>query len=152
MWNCHIYIKFKLLRQKTQSWLHFFLISEHCWYNVFMNYVDSLSLSTFMNIIYWYILVFIDCFTKIRHLIPIISMKIKEAIECYYNLSESLVSDKSMQFTFNIWQHLYQMLKINIKLFIMYHSEMNKQTERVNAVMKHYFQAFVNYMQDDWVK
>ena len=44
------------------------------------------------------------------------------------------------------------MLKINAKLFTTYHSEMNKQTERVNAVMEHYFWAFVNYMQDDWAK
>ena len=34
----------------------------------------------------------------------------------------------------------------------MYHSETNEQTERVNAVMEHYFWAFVNYMQDDWAK
>ena len=41
------------------------------------------------------------------------------------------------------------MLKINIKLFTVYHSEMNKQTEKVNAVIKYYFQIFVNYMQND---
>ncbi len=29
-----------------------------------MNYVDSLSLSTFMNITYKYVLIFIDCFIK----------------------------------------------------------------------------------------
>ena len=44
------------------------------------------------------------------------------------------------------------MLKIDAKLFIVYHSEMNEQIERVNAVIEHYFQAFVNYMQNDWVK
>ena len=94
-----------------------------------------------------------------RHLVLIILMKIEEVTECFYihvwkyhDLSEFFVSDKSIQFISNIWQHLYQMLKINAKLFTVYHFKINEQTERVNAVMKHYLQAFVNYMQNDWVK
>ena len=49
------------------------------------------------------------------------------------------MSDKGTQFTSDIWQYLYQMLKINAKLSTMYHSETDEQTERVNTVMKHYF-------------
>ena len=60
--------------------------------------------------------------------------------------------DRNMQFISDIWQYLYQMLKINIKLSTVYHSEMNEQTERVNAVMKHYLWVFINYMQNDWAK
>ncbi len=44
------------------------------------------------------------------------------------------------------------MLKINVKLLMMYHSEINDQIKKVNAVMKHYLQVFINYMQNDWVK
>ena len=44
------------------------------------------------------------------------------------------------------------MLRINAKYFTAYHSETDKQTEHLNAIMKHYLQAFVNYMQDDWAK
>ena len=86
-------------------------------------------------------------------------MKIEEITECfyvyiwkYYDLSKSFMFNKGTQFISDIWQHLYQMLKINIKLFIIYHLKTDKQTERVNIVMKHYLWAFVNYMQDDWVK
>ena len=86
-------------------------------------------------------------------------MKIEEATECFYthvwkhyDLSESLMSDRGTQFTSDIWQHLYQMLKINVKLSTMYHSEINGQTERVNAVIEHYLWAFVNYMQNNWAK
>ena len=159
MWNYYIYIKFKLSKQKTQSWLYFFFILKYHWHNVFMNYVGPLLLNTFIDIIYWYILIFINHLTKMRHLIPIILMKIEEITECFYihvwkhhDLPESLMSDKNIQFTSDIWQHLYQMLKINIKLFITYYSEMNEQIERVNIVMKHYFQVFINYMQNDWAK
>ncbi len=45
-----------------------------------------------------------------------------------------------------------KMLKIDIKLSTMYHFEIDDQIKRINAVMKHYLQVFVNYMQDDWTK
>ena len=44
------------------------------------------------------------------------------------------------------------MLRINAKYFTAYHLKTDEQTEHPNAIMKHYLQAFVNYMQDDWTK
>ena len=44
------------------------------------------------------------------------------------------------------------MLRINAKYFTAYHPEIDEQIERPNAIMKHYLQAFVNYMQDNWAK
>jgi len=35
---------------------------------------------------------------------------------------------------------------------MMYYSEINDQIKRINAVMKHYLQVFINYMQNDWAK
>jgi len=42
-----------------------------------------------------------------------------------------------------------KILKIDIKLSKTYHFEINDQIEKVNAVMKHYLQVFINYMQND---
>ena len=124
-----------------------------------MNYVGSLSPSTFMSIMYWYILVFIDCLIKMRHLVLTATMEVKEATNAYYahvwkhhGLPESFLSDWGMQFTSDVWSHLCQMLKIDAKLFTAYHSETDDQTEWINTVMKHYLWAFCNYMQDDWAK
>ncbi len=124
-----------------------------------MNYVDSLSFSIFMNITYKYVLVFVDHFIKMKHLVLITSMKVEEAINCFYahvwkhhDLLEFFVSDQDTQFIFNVWKHMCKMLKINIKLSTMYHSEIDDQIKRINAVMKHYLQVFVNYMQNDWAK
>ncbi len=84
IWNCHMCTRFKLFKQWTQEWLHSLLILECRWRDIFMNYVDSLSLNIFMNITYKYVLVFIDCFIKMRHLIFITSIKIEEVINCFY--------------------------------------------------------------------
>ena len=44
------------------------------------------------------------------------------------------------------------MLRIDAKYFTAYYPETDEQTERPNAIMKHYLWAFINYMQDDWAK
>ncbi len=112
-----------------------------------------------MNITYKYILIFVDHFIKMRHLILITSMKVEEVINCFYahvwkhhNLLKFFISDWDTQFIFNVWKHMCKMLKINVKLLMIYYFEIDNQIERINAVMKHYFQVFINYMQNDWVK
>ncbi len=159
IWNYHMYTRFKLFRQWTQEWLCSLLIFECCWCDVFMNYVNSLSLSIFMNITYKYVLIFIDHLIKMKYLILITFMKVEEVINCFYahvwkhhDLLKFFMSDWDTQFIFNVWKHMCKMLKINVKLSMMYHSEINDQIEKVNAVMKHYLQVFINYMQNDWIK
>ncbi len=159
VWNCHMCTRFKLSRQWTQEWLCSLSIFKRRWCDIFMNYVNSLSLNIFMSITYKYILVFVDHFIKMKHLVLITFMKVEEVINCFYahvwkhhDLLEFFMSDQDTQFIFNVWKHMCKMLKINVKLSTTYHSEIDDQIERVNAVMKHYFQVFVNYMQDDWAK
>ena len=124
-----------------------------------MNYVDLLSFSIFMSIMYQYILVFVNCLIKMRHLVSTAIMKVKEVTNAYYahvwkhhGLPESFLSDWGTQFTSDVWSHLCQMLKIDAKLFTVYHPETDGQMEWMNTVMEHYLQAFCNYMQDDWAK
>ncbi len=112
-----------------------------------------------MNITYKYMLVFIDCFSKMRHLVFIISMKVEEVINSFYahvwkhhDLLKFFMSDRDTQFIFDVWKHICKMLKINVKLFTTYYFEINDQIERFNAVIKHYLRVYVNYMQDDWAK
>jgi len=139
--------------------LYSLLIFKRRWHDIFMNYVNSLSLSIFMNITYKYVLVFIDHLIKMKHLVFITFMKVEEIINCFYahvwkhhDLLKFFMSDWNTQFIFNVWKHMCKMLKINIKLSTMYHSEIDDQIKKVNAVIKYYLQAFVNYMQNDWAK
>jgi hypothetical protein len=43
-------------------------------------------------------------------------------------------------------------LKIDARLSINFHFEINEQIEKANAIMKHYFRAYFNYMQNDWAQ
>ena len=71
-----------------------------------MNYVGSLSASTFMGVTYCYVLIFVDRLTKMRHLVLTTTMKVEEVTQAFYTyvwklheLPESFVSDRGMQFT-----------------------------------------------------
>ena len=41
------------------------------------------------------------------------------------------------------------MLRVDVKYFIAYYFEIDEQIERFNIIMKYYFRAFVNYMQNN---
>ncbi len=80
-----------------------------------------------------------------KHLVLITFMKVEEVINCFYahvwkhhDLLKFFMSDQDIQFIFNVWKHISKMLKINVKLSMMYYFEINDQIERINAVMKHY--------------
>ena len=71
-----------------------------------MNYVGPLSVSTFMNVTYCYVLIFIDRLTKMRHLVLTAIMKVKEVTQAFYTyvwklheLPESFIPDCGTQFT-----------------------------------------------------
>ena len=49
-----------------------------------MDYVGSLSASTFMSVTYHYVLIFIDRLTKMRHLVLTATMKVEEATQAFY--------------------------------------------------------------------
>ena len=78
-----------------------------------MNYVDSLSASIFMSVTYCYVLVFVNCLTKMRHLVLITIIKVEEVTQAFYTyvwklheLPEFFVSDCDTQFTSEVWSHL----------------------------------------------
>ena len=49
-----------------------------------MNYVGSFLTSTFMSVIYHYVLVFIDCLIKMRHLVLTATIKVEEVTQAFY--------------------------------------------------------------------
>ena len=69
-----------------------------------------------------------------------------------HDLSSFIVSDQSSQFISILWKFLCKWLSIFLQLFIIYHSQINDQSERVNQNIKRYLWFFCSYMQNDWFK
>ena len=50
-----------------------------------------------------------------------------------------------------LWKWLSNRYNISIKFFSAHHPETDDQIESATRVMKNYFWAYINHMQDDWV-
>ncbi len=69
-----------------------------------------------------------------------------------HDLLSFIVFDRDSQFTFILWEFLCKRLSISLRLFIVYHSRINGQSEWVNQNVERYLRFFCSYMQNDWFK
>ncbi len=69
-----------------------------------------------------------------------------------HDLLNFIVSNWDSQFIFILWKLLCKRLNINLWLFIIYHLQINDQSEWINQNIKRYLWFFCSYMQNDWVK
>jgi hypothetical protein len=147
--NCHICKRFKTTRDKYSELLNSLSISNRSWMNIIMNFVIELSKSKDFNAI----LMIINRLTKMHHYIFCVAEKDETTVEKtarllinyvwkLHELSSIIISNRESQFTFSIWKIICQILKINVKLFIVFHSEIDDQSEIVNQEMKRYLRSY----------
>ncbi|KAE8876056.1 hypothetical protein PF003_g39779 [Phytophthora fragariae] len=96
------------------------------------------------------VLVFVDRFTKMVHLIPV-SDTVTAAetaahfIDCvfrHHGLPESIVSDRDPRFTSAFWSSLFQLLGTKLSMSTAAHPETDGQTERVNRVLEDVLRSY----------
>ncbi len=69
-----------------------------------------------------------------------------------HDLLNFIVSNRDFQFIFILWKFLCKRLNINLRLFTVYHSQIDNQSEWVNQNIERYLWFFCSYMQNDWAK
>jgi len=108
---------------------------------------------------YTKIWVIIDRFSKMVHFIPLkteehikeLALTFVKEIWSLHGLPESIVSDRDTRFTSKFWTSLMQLLPVKLNMSTAFHSESDKQTERVNQTLEQYLRSNCTYQQDDWV-
>ncbi len=159
IWNCYVCQRSKTSRNKSNDLLQSLSISEQRWQNIVMNFIIDL----FDSYDYNAILTVICRLSKERHYISCITndedITVKKTAEMLlqwvywtHDLSSFIVFDRDSQFIFILWKFLCKWLSISLWLFIVYHSQINDQSERVNQNVKWYLCFFCSYMQNDWFK
>ncbi len=157
--NCYICQRSKTSRNKSNNLLQSLLISEQRWQDIAMNFIINLSDSSEYNVI----LTIICRLSKEKHYISCITddedITVEKTAEMLiqwiyqtHELLSFIVSDRSSQFISILWKSLCKRLSISLQLFIIYHSQTDNQSERVNQNIKRYFWFFCSYMQNDWFK
>ncbi len=159
IWNCYVCQRSKTSRNKSNDLLQSLFISEQRWQDIAMNFIIDLSDSYDYNAI----LTVICKLLKERHYIfcitddeDITAEKTAEMLIQWvywtHDLSSFIVFDWSLQFIFILWKFLCKWLSIFLQLFIVYHLQINNQSEWVNQNIKRYLWFFCSYMQNDWSK
>ncbi len=157
--NCYICQRSKTSRNKSNNLLQSLSISEQRWQDIVMNFIINLSDSNKYNTI----LMIICKLSKERHYISCIiddeDITVKKTAEMLiqwvywtHDLSSFIVSDRDSQFISILWKSLCKRLSISLRLFIIYHSQINDQSKQVNQNIKWYLWFFCSYMQNDWFK
>ncbi len=159
IWNCYICQRSKTSRDKSNDLLQSLSISEQRWQDIAMNFIIDLSDSSEYNAI----LTIICKLSKERHYISCIiddeDITVEKTAEMLiqwvywtHDLPSFIVSDWGSQFIFILWKFLCKRLSISLRLFIIYHSQIDDQSEQVNQNIKRYLWFFCLYMQNNWSK
>ena len=157
--NCYICQRSKTSRNKLNDLLQSLLISEQRWQDIVMNFIINLFDSSEYNVI----LMIICKLLKEKHYISCIiddeDITVEKTAEMLiqwvywtYDLLSFIISDRDLQFISILWKFLCKRLSISLWLFIIYHSQINDQSEQVNQNVERYLWFFCSYMQNDWSK
>jgi len=68
-----------------------------------------------------------------------------------HGLSESIISDKGVQFVVGMMKELNNLLGIQTKLSTAYHPQTDGQTERINQELEQYLRVFIDHRQEQWL-
>jgi len=124
------------------------------WKSIAMDFITDLPKSEGYDTI----LVVIDRLTKMSHFIPcskdldarqFANLFMKEIVRLH-GLPQDIITDRGTLFTSDLWKESTGKLGIERRLSTAFHPQTEGQTERANAILEQYLQAYINYQQDDW--
>jgi len=70
----------------------------------------------------------------------------------FIGYQKKILSDRRLQFVSWFMEHLSMALGMKWTLSIVYHSQTDGQTEKINQEVKAFLWYYVNYQQDDWIE
>src|SRR4051812_45603416 len=130
-------------------------IPQHPWEQVSMDFIMQLPKT---KAGFDAIVVFVDTFTKMVHLVPTKTMATApdtariffDHVFKLHGLPKSIVSDQDAKFTSCFWQTVFQTMGTKLAMSTAFHPQTDGQTERANRTLEDMLCAFTSYCQDDW--
>jgi hypothetical protein len=99
-------------------------------------------------------------FTKVTHFIPVkmtySSAKLAELymsrIMCLHGVLKKIVPDRGSQFTSKFWEKLHESIDTKLNFSLVYHPQMDGQTESTNQILEDMLRACVLMYGKSWDK
>ncbi len=129
------------------------------WKEITMNFITDLSSSKWKEVVYNSILVIVDHYMKIMHYLfmkkTLTVIKLAELffkkIALKYEILNDIIINKDNLFISAFWSKICFHTKMKWWLSIVFHSQIDDQTEWQNQTLKHYLQVYCSKKQDNWV-
>ena len=124
-------------------------IPEKPWIHILADFITKLPIAQEYNSI----LVVVDRLTKMVHFISTIEKILAEGLARLFRdnvwklhgLPENIISDGELQFAAGLMRELNQILGIERKMLMAFHSQTDGQTERVNQELEQYLRMFIDH-------
>ena len=99
-----------------------------------------------------------DTFSKFAHFIPIKHPYTAQTIAQLYigqiyrlpGMPEAIISDRDAVFTSKVWQEIFKLQGVELKMSSSHHPQTDGQTERVNQCLETYLRCFVHSSPNNW--
>lgn len=129
-------------------------VPSSAWQSISMDFVDGLPVSHGYNCI----MVVVDKFSKYGHFIALkhpftafsVAKMFMQQIYRLHGLPSSIVSDRDRIFLSTLWQELFKLADVQLKMSSAYHPQTDGQTECVNQCMETFLRCFVNAVPNKW--
>ena len=110
-----------------------------------IDFIEGLPRSAGKNCI----LVIVDKFSKFSHFIPmshpftaaVVAKAFMQQIYRLHGMPLSIISDRDKVFTSHLWQELFKMANVQLRMSSAYHPQSDGQTERVNQCVEQYLRC-----------
>ena len=132
-------------------------IARDCWKSVSLDFIFGFPPDAQQRT---GILVFVDRFSKMVHLVPVMdTITAEESAQHFldtvfrlHGMPETIVSDRDPRFTGGFWKHLFHLVGTKLTMSTTAHPETDGQTERVNRVLVSIFRSYAATVYKDWSK
>ena len=129
-------------------------IPDRAWQVISMDFIEGLPVSGGLNCI----LVVVDKFSKYARFIPLshpftamqVALHYMDSVFKLHGFPLAMISDRHKVFTSTLWQTLFKLTGIELRLSSAYHPQTDGQTERVNQCMETFLRCFVHATPVKW--
>ena len=157
--NCHICRRSKTLNNRYNDFFVFFFVFVEKWQNIFMNFITDFFDFYDHNAI----CIIIDKFSKKRHyafcivknentFVEIIVKIFVQYVFRTHDFFTSIIFDRDFQFVVFVWKFFCKRFDIQCNFFIVWHFEIDDQSEIANKKVEIHFRQYCVYMQNNWFK
>lgn len=121
-----------------------------------MDFIEALPVSQS----YTCILVIVDTFTKYANFLPLkhpftalsVARLFHDQVYKHHGLPTSIVSDRDKIFLSTLWQELFRLAGVQLRMSSAYHPQTDGQSERVNQCLENFLRCFVHACPHQWSK